>query len=169
MARPQPGDYGSFYENYVQKVQGNSLREAIERHAEELNSFYSSLPEAKADYRYEAGKWSLKDLLQHVIDTERIMSYRLLQVARKDDTPLPGFDENTYALQANASSRSFETLKQEFLAVRKSTDLLIQSITDAQLNNAGTANAHRITALAIGFIIFGHMLHHKEVIETRYL
>ena len=169
MARPQPGDYGNYYENYVQKVQANSLREAIERYADEMNSFYSSLPEAKADYRYDAGKWSLKDLLQHVIDTERIMSYRMLRVARKDSTPLPGFDENTYSIQANASARTFESLKQEFVALRKSTDLLMQSFTEEQLNNAGTANEHRITALAIGFIIFGHMLHHKQVIETRYL
>jgi uncharacterized damage-inducible protein DinB len=169
MARPQAGDYGNYYENYVQKVQAGDLREAIALYAEQLNSFYSSLPEAKADYRYDAGKWSLKDLLQHVIDTERIMSYRMLRVARKDSTPLPGFDEANYANEANASSRSFESLKQEFVALRKSTDLLMQSFTEEQLNNAGTANEHRITALAIGFIIFGHMLHHKQVIETRYL
>lgn len=169
MARPQPGDYGNYYENYIQKVQAGSLREAIERYAEALNNFYSSLPEEKADYRYEAGKWSLKDLLQHVIDTERIMSYRMLRIARKDNTPLPGFDENSYAQEANASTRSFDSLKQEFIALRKSTDLLMQSFSEEQLNQAGTANAHRITALANGFIIFGHMLHHKEVIETRYL
>ncbi|MBL7759318.1 MAG: DinB family protein [Sediminibacterium sp.] len=169
MARPLPGDYGNYYENYVKRVDADNLQQAIEKYASPLLNFYNSLPDEKADYRYEPGKWSLKDLLQHVIDTERIMSYRILRIARNDSTPLPGFEENDYAANANAANRSFESLKQEFSALRKSTDLLLQSFTEVQLNHAGTASGQRATANGIGYIIFGHMLHHKEVIETRYL
>ncbi|HJV18836.1 MAG TPA: DinB family protein [Sediminibacterium sp.] len=169
MARPQPGDYGHYYENYVKRVDADNLQQAVEKYAQPLISFYSKLPQEKADYRYEAGKWSLKDLLQHVIDTERIMSYRILRIARNDSTPLPGFEENDYAVSANAAARSFDSLKEEFIALRKSTDLLLQSFAEEQLNNAGTASGYRATANGIGYIIFGHMLHHKQVIEERYL
>lgn len=169
MSKPITGDYGSFYENYIQQIDANNLTEAVANYAHPLTYFFVNLPEEKAEYRYAPEKWSLKDMLQHLIDTERIMSYRLLRIARKDSTPLPGFEENDYALQAEATKRSFISLKEELIALRKSTDLLIQSLTEDQLSNAGTASGHRITANAIGYIIFGHLAHHKKIIEERYL
>lgn len=97
------------------------------------------------------------------------MSYRLLCIARGEQTPLPGFAEDAYAASAEASKRSFISLKEEFIALRKSTDLLIQSLTEEQLNNAGTASNKTTTANALGYIIFGHILHHKTIVEERYL
>lgn len=169
MAKPIQGDYGSFYEGYISKVDVNSLQEAVTSYSHPLSYFYVNLPEEKADYQYAPKKWTLKDLIQHVIDTERIMQYRLLRIGRNDNTPLPGFEENDYAIAANATKRSFVSLKEEFIALRRSTDLLIQSFNEEQLSNIGKASGNSITANAIGYIIFGHLLHHKKMIEERYL
>jgi len=169
MAKPNKEDYGAFYEGYVSKVNFKNLHEAVNIYSQTLTSFFVNLPHEKADYSYAPNKWSLKDLLQHLIDTERIMSYRLLRIARNDQTPLPGFEENNYAVNAKAGERTFDSLKMELQALRKSTDLLLESLTQVQLNNAGTASGQRTTANAIGFIIFGHLLHHKKIIEESYL
>ncbi len=169
MAQPNKEDYGAFYEGYVSKVSAKDVHDAVTVYAQPLTSFFVNLPNEKADYSYAPNKWSLKDLFQHLIDTERILSYRLLRIARNDQTPLPGFEENDYAINAKASNRTFESLKIELQALRKSTDLLISSLTEEQLNNAGTASGQRVTANAVGYIIFGHLLHHKKIIEERYL
>lgn len=169
MSQPQANDYAPYFSNYVSRVQAGSLKEAISTYSQLLQDFYTALPEDKADYSYAPGKWTLKDLLQHVIDTERIMSYRVLRISREDQTPLASFDENNYAVSAKAGSRSFADIKAEFVALRTSTNLLLQSLSEEQLSHAGTASDHRATANAVGFIIFGHMLHHKQIIEERYL
>lgn len=169
MSRPLKTDFPPFFTGYIDRVQANDLAEATQKYAPSLMAFYMGLPEEKADYCYAPGKWSVKDLLQHVIDTERIMSYRLLRVSRNDQTPLASFDENNYANNAQASSRSLASLKEEFAALRKSTDLLIASLSESQMAHDGISGNHRITANALGYIIFGHMLHHKMVLEEKYL
>ena len=169
MSKPQKGEFPPFFEGYINSVEVESAAALIPNYGKLLESFYTGLPDSKADYAYAAGKWTLKDLLQHIVDTERIMSYRLLRIVRKDETPLASFDENSYAANAMAASRSFASIKEEFLAVRKSTDLLLQSLQNEQLASKGVASGNSITANAIAFIIFGHMLHHKSIIETRYL
>ncbi len=169
MSKPQLGDYGVFYETYVKLVDTYTVNQAVTTYAHPLCFFFVNLPEEKADYCYAEGKWSLKDLLQHMIDTERVMCYRMMRIARKDSTPLAGFDENLYAMNACAGNRSFVSLKEEFKALRKSTDLLLQSLTEEQLNNEGTASGHKITANALAYIIFGHLMHHKNIVEERYL
>ena len=169
MARPNPQDSAPFYHRYIDYAQGNSIAEVITNHAQQLVDFYNSLPEAKAAYAYAEGKWTIKDLLQHVIDAERIFAYRALRIARKDTTPLAGFEENDYAKVSNAANRTLQSLKDEFKAVRNSTDLMLQSFNDDQLNSTGTASNKSITTNAIAFIIFGHLLHHQAVIEERYL
>lgn len=168
MPRPITGDCLPYFEKYINLVQGNSVAEALENHASLMNAFYTDLPESKADYAYAEGKWTLKDLLQHVIDTERIFAYRLLRISRGDATPLPGFEENDYALAAKANTRSLQSLKEEFKAVRSSTDLLLQSLSQHQLDQKGTTNNHPITANAIAFIAIGHLLHHQNVLKERY-
>jgi len=169
MSRPSSTDYYVFYDNYVETAKGESVTELLASYSAMLNDFVTHLPEAKADYKYADGKWTVKELLQHMIDAERIFAYRALRIARKDTTPLPGFDENSYAANVDVSERSFQSLKEEFIAVRKSTDLLLQSFNEAQLQQVGTASNHSITVNAICFIIFGHILHHKRILEERYL
>ncbi len=169
MAKPLPGDYPSYFSGYIQKVEQDTIPELVNTLSHPLTYFFLNLPEEKATYSYAADKWTLKDILQHIIDTERIMQYRLLRVARNDKTPLPGFDENQYAASADASKRSFVELKEEFKSLRKSTDLLLKSLDETQLQHIGYASNHPVTANAIAFIIFGHLLHHKQIIEERYL
>ncbi len=169
MPRPQATDFPNYFARYISRVDTDSLSEAMAVYAKPLADFYTSLPEAKAEYRYAPGKWTVKELLQHIVDTERIMSYRLLRISRGDTTPLPSFDENTYAEASHAHARSFDALKEEFLAVRKSTDLLIASLHEEQLAREGVASNMPVKANAIGYIIFGHMLHHKVVLEEKYL
>ncbi len=169
MPRPNSNDAAIFYHKYINHAQGDSVAEVIANHARQLKEFYNNLPEAKADYAYAPGKWTIKDLLQHVIDAERIFTYRALRIARKDTTPLPGFEENDYAVTANAGSRTLQSLKDEFNAVRTSTDLLFNSFNNDQLNAVGTASNNPITANALAFISYGHLLHHKAIIEERYL
>ncbi len=168
MPRPQISDFPEFYGKYIARVDVDNLADAISTYGPLVEAFYTGLPEEKAEYRYAAGKWTLKEVLQHVIDTERIMSYRLLRISRKDKTPLPSFDENSFSDNSQAGNRSFASLKEEFLALRKSTDLLVQSLHDDQLTEQGTASNLPVTAKAVGYIIYGHMLHHKAVVEERY-
>lgn len=169
MPKPQASDFPAYFGRYISQVTTDSLSEAVKKYAGALSTFYTNLPEEKADYRYAPGKWTLKELLQHMVDTERIMSYRLLRIARKDKTPLASFDENTYAENSLAGTRSFASIKEEFIALRKSTDLLIQSLNEEQLSAEGVASNNPVTANAVGYIIFGHMLHHKNVVEEKYL
>ncbi len=169
MARPAAEDFPAYFAGYIQQVVPDTIQEVANTYAEPLKVFFTGLPESKADYAYAPGKWTLKDLLQHIIDTERVMAYRLLRIARNDKTPLAPFDENSYAANAKAASRSFTSLKDEFVAVRNATDQLLGSLGETEINNEGIASNHRVTANAIGYIIFGHMLHHKKVVTEKYL
>ena len=169
MPRPQPNDYAAYYETYVGKVKGDSVQEIINTYSQQMLDFYSSLSDEKADHRYAEGKWTVKELLLHIIDAERIFSYRALRIARKDKTRLPGFDENSYTPASKASERSLQSLKDEFAAVRKATDILLSTFDEEQLSQRGTASDQTVTVNAIAFIIYGHMLHHKQILEERYL
>lgn len=169
MARPKTTDFPAYFDRYISRVDTDTLAEAITKYSADLEKFYTNLPETKADYAYAPGKWTLKEVLQHIIDTERVMSYRLLRIARNDKTPLASFDENSFAQFAGASTRSLDELKEEFKAVRKASDLLIRSLNEEQLSRSGTASNLPVTANAVGYIIFGHLLHHKAITEERYL
>ncbi|MGI8635711.1 MAG: DinB family protein [Segetibacter sp.] len=147
----------------------DTVEEAIAKFSGEFANFFEEVPKGKVDFKYAEGKWSLKKMLQHIIDTGRIFAYRALRIARHGKTPLPGFDEGTYAIASNAGARSWESLLEEFKAVRKSTDLLLHSFTPDHLQQAGVTNDHPNTTIAISFIIFGHILHHINVVKERYL
>ena len=169
MSRPLTGDYAPFYQKYVELATGNSIKDLLENHSQNLLAFYTSLPEEKADYAYAEGKWTIKDLLQHVIDAERVFGYRVLCFSRKDVNNLPGFDEDSFAQNAYASKRTLASLKEEFAAVRRSTDHLLQTFSQEQLQLNGISNNNQITVNAICFIVYGHLLHHKKILEERYL
>ncbi len=169
MSRPLDNEYAIFYKNYIALATGNDINEVIANHSTSIIDFYINLPEEKADFAYAKGKWTLKDLLQHLIDAERIFVYRATRFARKDYKPLLGFDENYYADTANANSRTFQNLKDELYALRISTNFFLQSLSNEQLRESGVSNNHSISVKAIAFIIFGHLLHHKNIIIERYL
>jgi uncharacterized damage-inducible protein DinB len=168
MARPAATDFPDYFTGYISKVNTDNVPEAVKTYSATLNDFYTGLPEAKADHAYAEGKWTVKEMLQHIIDAERVFAYRVMCIARKDKTSLPSFDENTYAANALAGKRSLADLKEEFVAVRKSTDLLLLSLSEEQFDELGTSNNRPATAKAIAYVIFGHMLHHKDILEQRY-
>jgi len=169
MTTPAAGTYPAYMQGYISLVKANNIKEAIETYAIAINDFFSKFPLNKIDYRYAENKWSPKEMLQHIIDTERIFGYRALTLARQDKTPLPGFDENNYATASNATARSWNDLLEEFTAVRKSTDFLLQSFTEEQLSQSSITNNSPNTTIAIAYAIFGHILHHINILRERYL
>jgi len=166
----QADEYAPFYGTYIDQVSDEySLVEELEISVHRLIKFVQDIPMDKFDYRYAEGKWTIKDILQHLIDAERIFTYRALRFARKDTTDLPGFDENDYVDATNANARNIMSLLTELSAVRHSTLLLFKSFSDEDLMRRGTANNNRISVRALGFVIIGHQNHHQRVFKERYL
>lgn len=159
----------TFYHNYIKHVAEDDLFESFKNQSGLFIEFLESIPEEKHNYKYAEGKWTLKEVLQHLIDAERIFCYRALHFARKDPIPLPGFEENDYAEHSKASQRNWQDLIEEFKAVRKSTEYLFGSFDEEQLDSSGFANDNSNYVLGIGFIVIGHSLHHKNIIKERYL
>lgn len=166
--RPQKHSYGDYYENYISLVKENELFSAFDHSANQSLTFWSELTEEQGDYRYAEGKWSIKELLQHIIDTERIFSYRALAFARGEKMALPGYDENQYADNCLADSRSLKEMVDELALVRKSTIALFSSFDKSVLDNLGKASGSNLSVRAAGFIIVGHELHHMNVVRERY-
>ena len=163
------GEYNPYYQTYIDKANALAIPEGLSANSKSVVAFFESIPKDKLEYRYAEGKWTIKELLHHIIDTERIFAYRALRVARKDKTPLPGFDENEYVLPAKSNDRSIESLLSEYKAVRQATLALFETFTNEMLIEIGTASNSPISARAIGFIITGHENHHCDVVKERYL
>ncbi len=160
-----------FYQGYIQATSEEEVVKALKKNTRAAKKFLQDIPRKKIDFAYAEGKWTLKELLQHIIDAERVFCYRALSFARKDTTLLPSFDENNWAAAVNprAAERKWNGLVDEFKALRKSTELLFESFGDEELRTVGTASGHPINALALGFITAGHLAHHITVIKERYL
>jgi len=158
-----------FFHNYIKLVADEDLAISFKKHQVNFISILKNVPEEMWDYRYAEGKWTIKELIQHVIDAERIFSYRALRFARKDDTGLAGFDENKYAQTARADKRSKEDLIEELGIVQRSSALLFASFDEDQLEQSGISNGKSIYVKAIGYIITGHTLHHQNILLERYL
>ena len=167
--RPDLSRVPKFYHNYISHVPQEDLLEAFNSQTPAFIQFIESIPPGKYDFRYAEGKWTIKEVLQHVIDAERIFAYRALRFARKDPTFLPGFDENTFAENARADKREWKNLLEEFKAVRMGSEYLFASFDNDQLEASGTANNSSVYVLGIGFLLIGHSLHHMNVIRERYL
>lgn len=170
MPKPALSTVPEWYHKYVNLVQFDNVKEAIASNTKTSLSFFESIPDSKWTFRYAAGKWSIKEMVQHIIDAERIFAYRALCFARRDKTPLPGFDENEYATAAyGADNRTKQDLLEEIKTVRKSIEQLFASFSESDLASVGTANNNPVSVNAIGFIIPGHMQHHINVLQERYL
>ncbi|MET0759873.1 MAG: DinB family protein [Flavobacterium sp.] len=162
-------EYATYYTGYIQALENVELIEELEICVHEFIKFVQNIPMDKFDYRYAEGKWTIKDIIQHLIDAERIFSYRALRISRNDKTPLPGFDENFYVDNTNANDRSIQDLLTELAVVRQSTLSLYKSFAQEQLARIGTASDKEVSVRAIGFIIIGHQKHHQKIFEERYL
>jgi hypothetical protein len=161
----QPG----YFQTYIDQVKENDLETAFLNQSEMIKNFLPSITEEQSKYAYQEGKWTLRELLQHIIDTERILSYRALCFSRKESASLPGFDENEYAAASNGNNRTWESLTAEFDAVRRSTLFLFNSFTPEMLTISGIANGNPISVESLGFTLIGHFYHHKKIIEERYI
>lgn len=162
-------EYSIFNATYIKAAMNIEMMDELEISLHDFIKFVQNIPMDKFDYRYEEGKWTIKDIIQHLIDTERIMSYRALRISRNDKTPLPGFEENDYVNNTLANSRSLKELLSELSAVRQSTILLFKSFSDEQLKRIGIASNNEISVRALGFVIIGHQKHHQKVYAERYL
>ncbi len=167
--KPTIEEYPAYFESYIHQVSEGILSDILINQLEETTELLSNLSEEQANYRYAAGKWTLKEVLGHITETERIMSYRLLRMSRGDQTPLAGYDEDEYVKEASFHSRSLADLLEEFRAVRHATRTLIQGLTEEGWLRKGIANEKEISVRAIAFIIAGHELHHVKIIKERYL
>ena len=166
----QTTEYASYYGNYIGQVSEEyTLVEELEISVHRMVKFVQNIPLDKFDYRYAEGKWTIKDIIQHLIDAERIFAYRALRFARNDKTALASFDENNYVDCANATKRSIQDLLSELLVVRQATLSLYKSFSEEQLLKTGIASNNPMSVRALGFVIIGHQNHHQRVFEERYL
>lgn len=166
--RPQADEFPVYYKGYIDTVADDVLLE-LENQIESLPKFLSAISEEKASFAYAEGKWTIKEVLGHMLDTERIMSYRALCFARQDATALPGFDENDYVKHAHFNDRTLQSLLDEFVVLRKSTMYLLKSFNQEELNRSGISNDKPITVRALIFILAGHVNHHQHILKERYL
>ena len=166
---PEVTEYNSYYGRYVSLVPGRDLTQTLDAQLAQTLPILRGISEEKSLHRYAPGKWSIKEMLGHLIDGERIFTYRALRFARRDGTPLPGFDQDPYVAAAHFDAQPWTDLIAEFEHVRRSTILFFRALTSEDLMRIGTASQNAITVRALGYIIAGHELHHIGILRDRYL
>jgi hypothetical protein len=168
LPRPADDEFAPFYAGYIAKVPEGEVLRYLETQLREVRSLLSTIPEGRGAHRYAEGKWSIKEVIGHMCDAERIFSYRVLRIARNDETPLPGFDENKYVPAGKFDARTMASLVDEVVQVRDATMSLVRTL-DAEMGaRRGTASGKSVTARALVYIIAGHMAHHTAVLRERY-
>jgi hypothetical protein len=167
--RPAPSEYPPYFDTYIRLVEEADLGELMARQIDETMTYYRGLTEAQAGQRYAPDKWTVKQVLGHLADTERVMQYRALGVARGDQSSFPSFEQDDYAATANADARSWVSLLDDLKAVRQSSVQLFRPLDDAALDRVGKVNQKAITARALGYIIVGHERHHLAILKDRYI
>lgn len=167
--KPDTSTLPEHLRRYISHIEDDDITEAYQNHSKANIQFYQAISEQQSGYRYATDKWTIKEVLQHVIDTERVFCYRALVFARGDQTALPGFDENLYTRNAHANDRPWQGLVQEYKSVCGSTMSLINSFNDDDYSRTGIASSHSVSVLAMLFAIVGHASHHVRIIKERYL
>jgi len=168
-SRPQASEYAPYYERYISKVPDGDIVGTLGRQLEETLALIRGIPEARGDFRYAEGKWSIKELLGHVIDSERVFAYRALRFGRGDVTPLSGFEQDDFVRGADFNKRSLSDLAEEYEHVRRATLSLFGSLDASAWDRRGTANDNEVSVRGLAFIVAGHERHHVEILRTRYL
>jgi hypothetical protein len=167
--RPQTDEHSPYYSKYIDRVPDGDLVSLLREQLMETVALLRDVSPAQAEYAYAPGKWSIKEVVGHMIDTERVMSYRALRIARNDKTDLPGFDENVFVANANFGSRTLGDLLEEFQVVRAATIHLAKHLDAEAAMRRGSANGHVVTPRALLYIIAGHERHHGALLRERYL
>ena len=169
LGRPETNEAAAYYFTYINQVQGNDAARAIENQLEEAFKFFGGIPEEKSLYRYAPDKWSIRQVLSHINDTERIFASRALWFARGFETPLPGFDQNIAIAAAGADKTPWAAHVEEFRRVRLATIALFSNMPADAWMRTGIASENRVTVRALGFIVAGHVAHHIAILRERYL
>ncbi len=170
MRKPFESEYPEFYKNYIHRIQSDNLLQVLEIQILEMHSLPGNVPEEKENYTYAPGKWTIKGVIGHLIDVERIFAYRALRFGRGDiQTPLAGFDDFAYVTEGKFDKRTYHDLIHEFSLAREANICLFKSFTEEDLNRIGTANNGQISVRALIYAMAGHVDHHLEVIRERYL
>ncbi|HEX2786968.1 MAG TPA: DinB family protein [Ignavibacteria bacterium] len=167
--RPTENEYASFYKPYIDEVPDGDIIVILTEQGKEARKFYQSIPEAIGAHAYQPGKWTIKEVLGHMCDAERVMAYRAMSIARNEKTPLPGFDENEYMNHSNFNRRTIQDISDEMLYIRASNIALFGTFDEEILNRTGNANGNNVSVRGLLYIISGHELHHIKVLRERYL
>ena len=169
MNRPEKEEYAEYHETYISLVEETDIISTLENQLDELNDLFGAISEEKADFRYAEGKWSIKEILGHLIDGERGFSYRAFRISRRDETPLAGFEQDGYVANGNFGNAKLADLIEEFSLLRRSNVLFFKNLTDEAWSYLGTASEATVSVRAIAYIMVGHIRHHADILRQRYL
>ena len=168
LAKPEAGEYAAYYEKYIALVPGNDVTGALEAQRVQTMQLLAGRSEREGNFRYAADKWSVKDVVGHIIDSERIFAYRALRIARGDKTPIEGFEQDDYVRDGGFNERPLASLAEEFAVVRSATLAMFRSFSQEAWLRRGTANKNEVSVRALAYITAGHELHHRQILEERY-
>lgn len=168
MRRPQAGEYAESYENYISEVLGTDLLGVLEGQRVQMLQLFAGRTERDGNFRYAPGKWTVKEVLGHITDAERIFTYRALRIGRGDQTPLPGFEQDDFVKNGGFAARTLTDVAAEFGAVRSASIALFRSFDEDTWSRRGVASEKEVTVRALGFITAGHQIHHRVILEERY-
>ncbi|MFY9608348.1 MAG: DinB family protein [Blastocatellia bacterium] len=168
-ARPEPTEYAPYYDRYISRVVDGNIITTLEEQIDKTVAFLNGVSDAQSMFRYAPDKWSLKEVVGHLIDSERVFGYRVLRFARNDQTPLSGFEQNDYVREAAFDEQSLSDLALEFEHVRRANLHLLRGLNEKAWDRRGEANGNPVSVRALAYIIAGHELHHMEIIRTKYL
>jgi hypothetical protein len=168
IGRPQPGEYAPYYERYVALVRGEEILATLDQQRRQTMLLLSGRDDADGDFRYAPGKWSAKEMVGHMCDTERVFAYRAMRIARADITPMEGFEQDDYVRNGPFANHPLNDVVEDFIAVRRATLSLLRNLDPAAWTRRGIANKNEVTVRGIAYIIAGHELHHRGILEEKY-
>jgi len=168
VARPEPGEYNPYFERYISLVPEGDILHTLEAQRRQMLLLLSGRDDAEGNFRYAPGKWSAGEVLGHVCDTERIFAYRALRIARGDQTPLEGFEQDDYVKNGPFGREPVSEIIEDYIAVRRATLTLLRNLDEAAWMRKGIANQKEVTVRALGYLIAGHELHHRRILEEKY-
>ena len=168
IARPEPGEYAPYYDRYISLIAGSDILGTLDAQRRQMVLLLSGRDESDGDFRYAPDKWNAKEVLGHVCDTERIFAYRALRIARGDQTPMEGFEQDDYVKNGPFAGAPMAEMVEDYIAVRRATLTLLRNLDEAAWVRRGVANKSEVSVLALGYIIAGHEVHHRRILEEKY-
>ena len=168
IARPESGEYAPYYERYISLIEDDDILATLDRQRREMVLLLSGLSEEQGDFRYAPEKWSAKQVLGHVCDTERVFAYRALRISRGDATPMEGFEQDDYVKNGPFARHVIAEVIEDYIAVRRATISLLRSLEEPAWARRGVANKNEVTVRALAYTIAGHEAHHRRILEEKY-